>query len=65
MYHHYSPLGIKVRSLLPTGDAGPSAFSRYGNFLSYVARAQKAFTNDPIALDEAKIYRKIKRSSAR
>lgn len=60
LYQHYSPLGI-----CPSGDADPSAFSRYGNFLSYVARAQKAFPNDPIAPDEAKIYRKIKRLSAR
>lgn len=65
LYQHYSPLGIKGRRLCPSGDAGPSAFSRYGNFLSYVARAQKAFPNDPIAPDEAKIYRKIKRLSAR
>ena len=65
LYQHYSPLGIKGRRLCPSGDADPSAFSRYGNFLSYVARAQKAFPNDPIAPDEAKVYRKIKRLSAR
>ena len=65
LYQHYSPLGIKGRRLCPSGDAGSSAFSRYGNFLSYAARAQKAFPNDPIAPDEAKIYRKIKRLSAR
>lgn len=65
LYQHYSPLGIKGRRLCPSGDADPSAFSRYGNFLSYVARAQKAFPNDPIAPDEAKIYRKIKRLSTR
>lgn len=63
LYQHYSPLGIKGRRLCPSGDAGSSAFSRYGNFLSYVVRAQKAFPNDPIAPDEAKIYRKIKRLS--
>lgn len=63
LYQHYSPLGIKGRRLCPSGDADTSAFSRYGNFLSYVARAQKAFPNDPIAPDEAKIYRKIKRLS--
>ena len=65
LYQHYSPLGIKGRRLCPSGDADSSAFSRYGNFLSYVVRAQKAFSNDPIAPDEAKIYRKIKRLSAR
>lgn len=65
LYQHYSPLGIKGRRLCPSGDAGLSAFSRYGNFLSYVARAQKAFPNDPIAPDEAKVYRKIKCLSAR
>ena len=65
LYQHYSPLGIKGRRLCPSGDADTSAFSRYGNFLFYVARAQKAFPNDPIAPDEAKIYRKIKRLSAR
>lgn len=65
LYQHYSPLGIKGRRLCPSGDAGSSAFSRYGNFLSYAERAQKAFPNDPIAPDEAKIYRKIKRLSAR
>lgn len=65
LYQHYSPLGIKGRRLCPSAGADSSAFSRYGNFLSYVARAQKAFPNDPIAPDEAKIYRKIKRLSAR
>lgn len=65
LYQHYSPLGIKGRRLCPSGDACLSAFSRYGNFLSYVARAQKAFPNDPIAPDEAKVFRKIKRLSAR
>lgn len=65
LYQHYSPLGIKRRRLCPSSGAGSSAISRYGNFLSYVARAQKAFPNDPIAPDEAKVYRKIKRLSAR
>lgn len=65
LYQHYSPLGIKGRRLCPSGDADPSAFFRNGNFLSYAARAQKAFPDDPIAPDEAKIYRKIKRLSAR
>lgn len=65
LYQHYSPLGVKGRALCPSDDAGSSAIFRYGNFLSYVARAQKAFPNDPIAPDEAKIYRKIKRLSAR
>ncbi len=65
LYQHYSPLGIKGRRLCPSGGAGSSAIFRYGNFLSYVARAQKAFPNDPIAPDEAKIYRKIKRLNAR
>ena len=65
LYQHYSPLGIKGRRLCPSSGAGSSAISRYGNFLSYVARAQKAFPDDPIAPDEAKIYRKIKRLSAR
>lgn len=65
LYQHYSPLGIKGRGLCPSADADSSAFFRYGNFLSYAARAQKAFPNDPIAPDEAKIYRKIKRLSAR
>lgn len=64
-YQHYSPLGIKGRRLCPSAGADSSAFVRYGNFLSYAARAQKAFPNDPIAPDEAKIYRKIKRWSAR
>lgn len=65
LYQHYSPLGVKGRRLCLSVDAGSSAFYRYGNFLSYVARAQKAFPNDPIAPDEAKIYRKLKRLSAR
>lgn len=65
LYQHYSPLGIKGRRLCPSADADSSAFFRYGNFLSYAARAQKAFPNDPIAPDEAKIYSKIKRLSAR
>ena len=65
LYQHYSPFGIKGRRLCPSADADSSAFFRYGNFLSYAARAQKAFPNDPIVPDEAKIYRKIKRLSAR
>lgn len=65
LYQHYSPLGIKGRRLCPSADADSSAFFRYVNFLSYAARAQKAFPNDPIAPDEAKIFRKIKRLSAR
>ena len=65
LYQHYSPLGIKGRGLCPSAGSDSSAFFRYGNFLSYVARAQKAFPNDPIAPDESKIYRKIKRLSAR
>ena len=65
LYQHYSPLGIKGRRLCPLAGSDSSAFFRYGNFLSYAARAQKAFPNDPIAPDEAKIYRKIKRLSAR
>ena len=65
LYQHYSPLGIKGRRLCPSAGADSSVFFRYGNFLSYAARAQKAFPNDPIAPDEAKIYRKIKRLSAR
>lgn len=65
LYQHYSPLGIKGRRLCPPAGSDSSAIFRYGNFLSYVARAQKAFPNDPIAPDEAKIYRKIKRLSAR
>lgn len=65
LYQHYSPLGIKGRRLCPSADVDSSAFFRYGNFLSYAARAQKAFPIDPIATDEAKIYRKIKRLSAR
>lgn len=50
---------------MPSSGAGSSAIFRYGNYLSYVARAQKAFPNDQIAPDEAKIYRKIKRLSGR
>lgn len=65
LYQHYSPLGMKGRRLCPSCGVSSSAISRYGNFLSYAARAQKAFPNDPIAPDEAKIYRKIKRLSAR
>lgn len=65
LYQHYSPLGVKGGASCPSDGVSSYAISRYGNFLSYVARAQKAFPDDSIAPDEAKIYRKIKRLGAR
>lgn len=49
LYQCYSPLGIRGRRPCPSNGTGSSAFYRYGNYLSYVARAQKAFPNDSIA----------------
>lgn len=43
LYQHYSPLGIKGRRLCPSSGAGSSAIFRYGNYLSYVARAKRRF----------------------
>ena len=40
LYQYYSPLGIRGRRPCPSNGTGSSAFYRYGNYLSYVARAQ-------------------------
>lgn len=60
LYEHYSPKGS--RSSDKRGASDPSC---YGNYLSYVARAQKAFPNDPISGHVSKMYRKINKATGR
>lgn len=60
LYEHYSPKGS--RSSDKRGASEPSC---YGNYLSYVARAQKAFPNDPISGHVSKMYRKINKATSR
>lgn len=60
LYEHYSPKGN--RSSDKRGASDPRC---YGNYLSYVARAQSAFPNDPISGHVSKMYRKINKATGR
>lgn len=60
LYENYSPKGS-----VPVGKHLTSNRKRYGNYHSYVHRAQKAFPNDPIDKHVSKIYRKIKKATKR
>lgn len=60
LYENYSPKGS-----IPVGKHLASDRKRYGNYHSYVCRAQKAFPNDPIDKHVSKIYRKIKKATKR
>lgn len=60
LYEHYSPKGNK-----PISKRGVSGRKHYGNYLSYVARAQRAFPNDPIDGHVSKMYRKINKATGR
>lgn len=50
---------------VPVGGHFASDRRRYGNYLSYVGRAQKAFPDDPIDAHVAKVYRKINKATRR
>lgn len=60
LYEHYSPKGNRSSDKRSASDP-----SRHGNYLSYVARAQKAFPNDPISGHVSKMYRKINKATGR
>ncbi|MFR9084011.1 MAG: RNA-directed DNA polymerase [Collinsella aerofaciens] len=60
LYEHYSPKGNRSSDKRGTSDP-----SHHGNYLSYVARAQKAFPNDPISGHVSKMYRKINKATGR
>lgn len=60
LYENYSPKGS-----IPVGKHLASDRKRYGNYHSYVCRAQKAFPNDPIDKHVSKIYRKINKATKR
>lgn len=60
LYEHYSPKGNRS-----VAKRGVSDRKRYGNYLSYVARAQRAFPNDPISSHVSKMYRKINKATGR
>lgn len=60
LYENYSPKGS-----IPVGKHLASNRKRFGNYHSYVQRAQKAFPNDPIDKHVSKIYRKINKATNR
>lgn len=60
LYELYSPKGNRSSDKRGTSDP-----SRHGNYLSYVARAQKAFPNDPSSGHVFKMYRKINKATGK
>ena len=60
LYENYSPKGS-----IPVGKHLASKRKRFGNYHSYVHRAQKAFPNDPIDKHVSNIYRKINKATNR